>query len=91
MPEIDRGIRYRFRKSEAWIGKKIEHLEHEHKGRSHEQNIAIAESMAGNSKAKKNAATNVRETHSRKESAGGGCHKALCSAVCDLKKFAHGG
>lgn len=76
---IDRGIRYRFRKSEAWISKKIQHLEHEGKGRSHAQNIAIAESMAGNSKPRKNAA-----------SEGGGCDRhALCGAVQALKKFVH--
>ena len=74
---LDRGIRYRFRKSEAWIGKKIEHLEHEDKGRSHDQNIAIAESMAGNSRPRKNAA------------AEGGRH-GLCGAIKALKAFAHG-
>ena len=38
---IDRGIHYRFRKSNEWIGKKISKLEHEDKGRSHKQ-IAYA-------------------------------------------------
>lgn len=73
----DRGLHYRFRKSNEWIGSKIRKLEHEDKGRSHAQNIAIAESLAGNSKPRKNAATES------------GRH-ALCGAVRELKQFAHG-
>ncbi len=75
----DRHTRARYRKSNAWIGRKIQKLEHEGKGRSHEQNIAIAESMAGNSRPRKNAA-----------SESGGHHASLCEAVRELRALVDG-